>query len=89
MTTLRACFIRELTLRGSSPRTIESYVAYVADLARHYGQSPDRLSDEQIKSWLLTLHTERHLSASTINVAVNALERRAMKWRPTDRDMQL
>jgi len=24
-----------------------------------------------------------------INVAVNALERRAMKWRPTDRDMQL
>jgi ABC-type nitrate/sulfonate/bicarbonate transport system, permease component len=24
-----------------------------------------------------------------INVAVNALERHAMKWRPTDRDMQL
>lgn len=73
MTTLRAQLIRELTLRGSSPRTIESYVSYVADLARHYGQSPDRLSDEQIKAWLLTLHTERHLSASTINVAVNAL----------------
>jgi hypothetical protein len=24
-----------------------------------------------------------------INVAVNALESHAMKWRPTDRDMQL
>src|ERR1019366_4823102 len=73
MTTLRAQFIRELTLRGSSPRTIESYVFYVADLARHYGQSPDRLSDEQIKAYLLTLHTERQFSASTINVAVSAL----------------
>lgn len=73
MTTLRSQFIRELTLRGSSPRTIESYVGYVAELARHYGQPPDRLSDEQIKAYLLTLHTERHLAASTINVAINAL----------------
>ena len=73
MTTLRSQFIRELTLRGSSLRTIESYVSYVADLARHYGQSPDRLSDEQIKAYLFGLHTQRHLSASTINVAVNAL----------------
>lgn len=73
MTTLRAQLIRELTLRGSSPRTIESYVSYVAALAQHYGQSPDRLCDEQIKAYLLTLHTERHLSASTINVAINAL----------------
>jgi integrase/recombinase XerD len=73
MTTLRAQLMRELTLRGSSPRTIESYVSYVADLARHYGQSPDRLSDEQIKAYLFGLHTQRQLSASTINVAVNAL----------------
>jgi site-specific recombinase XerD len=73
MTTLRSQFIRELTLRGSSPRTIEAYVFYVAELARHYGLPPDRLSDEQIKAYLLTLHTERHLAASTINVAINAL----------------
>jgi hypothetical protein len=73
MTTLRACLIRELTLRGSSPRTIESYVSYVAAMAQHYGRSPDRLSDEQIKAYLFGLHTERKLSASTINVAVNAL----------------
>jgi site-specific recombinase XerD len=73
MTTLRSQFIRELTLRGSSPRTIESYVSYVAALAKHYGQSPDRLTDEQIKAYLFGLHTKRKLSASTINVAVNAL----------------
>ena len=73
MTTLRSQFIRELTLRGSSLRTIESYVHYVAELARHYDQPPDRLRDEQIKAYLLTLHTERHLAASTINVAINAL----------------
>jgi integrase/recombinase XerD len=65
--------MREFTLRGSSPRTIESYVGVAAALAKHYGRSPDRLSDEQIKAYLFALHTERHLSASTINVAVNAL----------------
>ena len=73
MTTLRAQYIRELTLRGSSPRTIESYVSAVAALARHYQQSPDRLSDEQIKDYLWQLHTRRKLAASTINVAVNGL----------------
>lgn len=86
MTTLRSQFIRELTLRGSSPRTIESYVSYVAELARLYHQPPDQLSDEQIKAYLFTLHTQRHLSASTINVAVNALRSfyRLVLVRPLD-----
>lgn len=73
MTTLRAQYIRELTLRGLAPRTIESYVAAVAALASYYKLSPDGLNDEQIKNYLFYLHRERKLSASTINVAVNAL----------------
>lgn len=86
MTTLRAQLIRELTLRGSSPRTIESYVGVVAALAHYYGQSPERLDDEQIKDYLFALHTERQLSASTINVAVNAL--RFFYGRVLDRSME-
>lgn len=73
MTTLRAQFIRELTLRGSSPRTIESYVDAVAALARHYGRSPDRIGEEEIKAYLFHLIQERGLSASTLNVAVSGL----------------
>jgi site-specific recombinase XerD len=44
----------------------------VAALGRHYGCSPDRLSDEQIREYLPGLH-QRGLSRSTINVAISAL----------------
>lgn len=73
MTTLRAQFIRELTLRGSTPRTIESYVGAVAALARHYGRSPDCITEEEIKAYLFHLIRERKFAASTMNVVVSAL----------------
>lgn len=72
MTTLRQKFIRELVLRGTSPRTQEAYVAAVYQLARHYHKSPDQLSDEEIKNYLFHLATERKLSASTLNQVVSA-----------------
>ena len=33
-----------------SPRTVDAYVKAVAGLAKHYQQSPDQLSDEQLKA---------------------------------------
>ena len=50
---LRLRFIEELNLRGFSSRTIESYVGWVYDLARHQHQSPDQLRDDQLKGYLL------------------------------------
>jgi len=44
----------------------------VAALGGHYGRSPDRLSDEEIQSYLLALG-QRGLAFSTINVAVSSL----------------
>jgi site-specific recombinase XerD len=70
---LRQRFIRELRLRGFSSRTVESYVSWVYDLARHHHKSPDQLSDEHLKDYLLYLHQERSLTNNTIRVAVNAL----------------
>lgn len=73
MTTLRQNFIRELVIRGMSPKTQEAYVRAVRDLALHYHESPDRITDEEIKSYLFHLAQERHLAPSSINVAVSGM----------------
>jgi integrase/recombinase XerD len=57
MTPLRQRLIDELTLRGYAARTIDSYVAVVARLARHYRLAPDQLTEEQLRSYLLQLTT--------------------------------
>jgi len=73
MTTLREKFIRELAVRGMSPRTVDAYVKAIAALAQYYHQSPDQLSDEQLKDYLVYLAQERKLAASSLNVAVSGM----------------
>ena len=41
MATLRQKFIRDLALRGHAHRTQKTYVRFIADLAKHYGRSPE------------------------------------------------
>jgi len=65
MTPLRQKMIRELELQRKSPRTIEAYVAAVADLARFYGRSPDRISIEEIRDFLHYVITQRKCAFST------------------------
>lgn len=73
MTTLRQRLIDELELRGMSRSTQESYVGIVSMLARHYQRSPDLISDEELRAYLLHLKRERHNGVSTLIVAVSAL----------------
>jgi integrase/recombinase XerD len=73
MTPLRQQLITALTLRGHAPKTREAYIRAVAALATHYHRSPRVISNEEIKAYLLHLHQERKLSASTLNVAVSGL----------------
>jgi integrase/recombinase XerD len=73
MTTLRQNFIRELVIRGMSPRTQESYIGAVYGLARHYHQPPDQLGDEQLKDYLFYLAAEKKLAPATLNLTVCAL----------------
>jgi hypothetical protein len=72
MTPLRQRFIEELVLRGCSERTQEAYVHQVYQLAKHFRQSPDQLSNEQVRAYLLHLVRERKLAPSSINQTVNA-----------------
>jgi integrase/recombinase XerD len=73
MTPLRAKFIRDLVVRGRSKNTQEAYTRYVRDLARYYRRSPELISYEEVTDWVYHLITERLLSASSVNVAVNAV----------------
>lgn len=67
MSPLRQCMIRELELQRKSPTTLKAYVAAVSQLARHYNRSPDRISVEEIRSFLHHLITERKLAFSSVN----------------------
>ena len=73
LTPLRKKFIDHLTLRQLAARTVQSYTDWIVHLARFHQLSPDTLGHPEISSWLLHLITERKLSASSINLAINAL----------------
>src|SRR5215475_2110837 len=67
---LRDRMIEEMKLRNFSPATQESYVYVVSGLARYHKKSPDQLSKEDIRTFLVHLtveHTvERKLSPNSL-----------------------
>lgn len=67
MTPMRKRMIHELELHRKSPRTVEAYVTAVAQLARHYGRSPDRITLEEVRDFLHHLIAERKLAFSSCN----------------------
>jgi site-specific recombinase XerD len=71
MTPLRQRLIDELTLRGYAARTIDSYVAVVARLARFYRVAPDQLTEEQLRSYLLQLTTT--MAPASVTQALSGL----------------
>lgn len=74
MTPLRQRMIDDMTLRGLKPKTIRAYVDCIARFARHFGKSPDILGTAEIRSYLLYLTHDRHVSSSTYNQALCALK---------------
>lgn len=67
MTPLRQRMIRELQLQRKAPKTTDAYVAAVVGLANHYHRSPDQISLEEVRDYLLHLLTERKLATNTCN----------------------
>ena len=89
-TPLRQRMIDEMTLRGMSPRTHESYLGAVLGLAKYYNRSPDQLSIEDVRNYLLHLERERHISWSTLNAAASGLRFlyfKTLKWEPAQMDI--
>ncbi len=73
MTPLRLRMTEDMQVRNLSPRTQESYLLQVSLFARHFGQSPDRLGPEQIRTYQLYLTNQKKLAPSSILLAVAAL----------------
>jgi integrase/recombinase XerD len=73
MTPLRQRLLTILSLRGYSPRTVESYVAAVEMLCRAYHRAPDQIADAEITEFLARRVEDTHWSASTLNVVVSGL----------------
>jgi site-specific recombinase XerD len=73
MTPLRQKLIDEIQLRGLSGSTLYNYVHWVRELARFYQRSPEKISNEEIKAFLVHLLRERKVAVSTLIVAVSAL----------------
>jgi len=73
MTKLREQMIQDMVLRGLAPSTQRAYLQAVTKFARHYNRSPDHISNEELKAYLLYLHLEEKRATSTCNVAAAAL----------------
>jgi integrase/recombinase XerD len=69
MTALRQRMIQDMQLRNLSPNTVEAYVHAVAQFAKHFGRSPEQLTAEQAREYLLHLVQEKHASFSRYNLA--------------------
>ena len=72
MNPLRSRFCDHMILRGFSPRTHESYLHAMIELARYYKRPPDQLSNEEIQAFLIHIITVRRLAWSTVNVYFSA-----------------
>jgi len=72
MSELRTRMIRDMTVRGFSPRTHEAYIRQVVGLARHYRRAPDQLSADEVQTYLAHLFQARKRSWSTCAQAAHA-----------------
>jgi len=72
LTPLRQRMLEDMQIRNYSLHTIDGYLRYVAQFAKHFHTSPDRLSPEHIRTYQLhLLHT--HVSESVFIQTVCAL----------------
>jgi integrase/recombinase XerD len=74
MTPLRQKMIEDMQLRGLLPRTQESYVRVVRQLAEHYGKSPAQIGDEELRQYFLYLQNERKYASSSCRVVLCGLK---------------
>ncbi len=73
-TPLRQRMIEDMQLHGFAAKTQDGYVRAVKQLAEYYHQSPDLITEEELRQYLLYLTNEKHVSASTFTVTLCGLK---------------
>ena len=61
-----------MEIRNYSPRTVKTYVAMLVTTSKYFHLSPDKITIDQLKSYLHYCTKERGLSVSTVNQTINA-----------------
>lgn len=72
MTELRCRMIEDMKLHGLAKGTQKVYVNAIRALAKYYGRSPELLSEQEVRHYILSL--EKTLARSTIKVRVYAIK---------------
>jgi site-specific recombinase XerC len=72
MGAMREAMLCEMALRGLAPRTQHAYVGWMVRLVSKTRVPADQLSESQVRTYLASL-SQRGLSASTLNQAINAV----------------
>ena len=73
MTRLRTMMLEELQRRNYSAITTRNYLRVVADFAKHFGRSPDKLGLNELRTYQAYLLRERKLTPGTVVNQVAAL----------------
>ena len=73
-TPLRPQMQQDLQLAGLVEGTQAVYLRAVRQLAAHFHQAPDQLSEKQVRDYLLYLKNERRLACGSLKVAVSSLK---------------
>jgi integrase/recombinase XerD len=73
MTPLRQRMLEDLQLRNYSEHTIRAYLRCVADVAKHFGTSPEHLGPEQVRTYQLFLVQEKQVAWPSVVQTVCAL----------------
>lgn len=72
MTLLRTRMLEDMQLHGLSHSTQERYVEHICRLARHFHQSPDQITEEQLRQYFL--HRSKTISRSTSTIDLCAIK---------------
>jgi len=74
MTPLRKRMMEDMQLHGFSKGTQEVYVSAIRRMAEHYGKSPDRITEEELRQYFLYLTNEKQASRSTCTILICAVK---------------
>ncbi len=73
-TGLRRRYIEDLQLAGKCPRTVDSYVRYVRQLAEYFGRSPALIEEEDLRQYFLFVKNVKGWRRQTMTGAICAIK---------------
>ena len=74
MTPLRKRMMEDMQLHGLSKGTQKTYANAIRRMAEHYGKSPDRITEEELRQYFLYLTHEKQVGRGTCTILLCAVK---------------